>query len=412
MSEPSAPVAVVPKFTAYQRKLLVMLSVATFFEGYDFIALTQILPSLMRDMQLDDAATGRLVGFINVGAVLAFVVVRLADRIGRRRVMLITIAGYTLFSVLTAFTRDPYAFGAAQFLARVFLLAEYSISMVYAAEEFPAERRGLSIGLIQGFSTLGSIACAGLVPIFLRSELGWRLVYLAGAVPLILLAVLRRGLKETSRFEQRGAAIASANLWRVLAGPYRGRVLLMASIWGLTYLCTQVTVFFWKVFAVQERGLSDAQVGGAIVTAALVSAPLVFFVGKLMDKGRKRAALIIFVLTSASTVGCYTLHGLGPLTVALVFGIFGASATLPILNAYTAELFPTELRADAYAWANNLLGRIGYVLAPILVGELAGVVGFGTAVASTALFPLLALVLILTRLPETQGQELEQTSRL
>lgn len=389
-----------------------MLSVATFFEGYDFIALTQILPSLMRDMQLDDAATGRLVAFINLGAVLAFGVVRLADRVGRRRVMLITIGGYTLFTVLTAFTHSVYSFGLAQFLARVFLLAEYSISMVYAAEEFPAERRGLSIGLIQGFSTLGSIACAGLVPLFLRTELGWRVVYLAGAVPLMLLAIVRRGLKETSRFEQRDPALESQQLGRVLRGPYRGRVLLLATIWGLTYLCTQVTVFYWKVFAVNERGLSDAQVGGAIVTAALVSAPLVFFVGKLMDKGRKRAAVIIFGLTAASTVGCYTLHGVGPLTIALVFGIFGTSAVLPVLNAYTAELFPTELRADAYAWANNLLGRIGYVLAPILVGELAGVVGFGPAVASTAVFPLLALVLILTRLPETRGQELEQTSRL
>jgi putative MFS transporter len=250
------------------------------------------------------------------------------------------------------------------------------------------------------------------VPVFLKTPLGWRTVYLAGAIPLLLLALARRGLKETARFEHRDPSLGASNLSRVLTGPYRGRVLLMASIWGLTYLCTQVTVFFWKVFAVQERGLTDAQVGRAIVTAALVSAPLVFLVGKLMDTGRKRAATIIFLLTAASTVGCYRLHGLAPLTVALVFGIFGTSAVLPVLNAYTAELFPTELRADAYAWANNLLGRVGYVLAPILVGELAGHIGFGTAVACTAVFPVLALGLILTRLPETRGQELEQTSQL
>ena len=69
------------------------------------------------------------------------------------------------------------------------------------------------------------------------------------------------------------------------------------------------------------------------------------------------------------------------LTAALVGAIFGVSGLLPVLNAYSAELFPTELRADAFGWANNLLGRIGYVIGPVLVGTVAGSVGWGKAVA-------------------------------
>jgi putative MFS transporter len=82
----------------------------------------------------------------------------------------------------------------------------------------------------------------------------------------------------------------------------------------------------------------------------------------------------------------------------------------PVLNAFTTELFPTEYRGDAFAWANNLLGRLGYVLSPFVVGFAAERVGWGPAVSATALFQLLSLVLILLLLPETNQRELEETA--
>jgi putative MFS transporter len=85
---------------------------------------------------------------------------------------------------------------------------------------------------------------------------------------------------------------------------------------------------------------------------------------------------------------------------------------LPLLNAYTTELFPTDLRSDAFAWANNLLGRITPVVAPPLIGAAATLSGWGPSVAATVAGPALALVLILVALPETRGRELEQTSAL
>jgi MFS transporter, putative metabolite:H+ symporter len=118
----------------------------------------------------------------------------------------------------------------------------------------------------------------------------------------------------------------------------------------------------------------------------------------------------VFGLGAAGVFGSYTLQSPWALTGALIFGIFGASAVLPVLNAYTTELFPTELRGDAFAWANNLIGRIGYVLSPVLVGLAAREVGWGAAVRMTAVFPLVALVLIFWWLPETRARELEETA--
>ena len=71
--------------------------------------------------------------------------------------------------------------------------------------------------------------------------------------------------------------------------------------------------------------------------------------------------------------------------------------------------FP-EFRSDAFAWANNLLGRASYVVAPIFIGLLAERFGWGPAVAVTAVCPLGALALIWLLLPETKGKELEETA--
>ncbi|WP_437735703.1 MFS transporter [Sorangium sp. So ce1335] len=403
-------------FTPYQRRLFWFLSVASFFEGYDYLALTQILPNFGAEMGLAARHEGLLVGFINAGTMIAYLLVRKADEWGRRRVLTITIAGYTLFSVLTGFAPNVYVFAVFQLLARIFLLGEWAVSMVYAAEEYPSDRRGMVIGVIQAFSSLGSIVCAGVVPLLLATPYGWRSVYFVGGIPLVIMAVARRGLRETARFEQAAAerqGEGAQPLLRIWRTPYRGRMLQLALIWGLTYVCTQNAVTFWKSFALRERGFTDAEVGASITFAAVVSMPLIFASGKLLDVvGRRRGAVIIYVLAAGGVLGAYSLGSRAGLTAALVFAIFGASGVLPVLNAYMTELFPTHLRSDALAWSNNLLGRIGYLLSPIAVGLAAEEVGWGRAVSATSIFPLFALALILWLLPETRGKELEETARV
>ncbi len=400
--------------TPYQKRLFLFLGAATFFEGFDFLALAQILPNLRADFGVSKLSAGLLFAFVNFGTVLAWFLVRRADRWGRRPLLITTIAGYTTFSFLSGLSWDLYSFAFFQFVARIFLIGEWATSMVIASEEFPADRRGTFIGVLQAFSSLGAVLCAALVPVLLHAPWGWRTVYFVGTVPLLLLAYARRGLRETSRFAELKDKLQEAQpLTRILRGPYRRRVLQLGLIWALTYVCSNTAVSFWKEFAVGDRGLSDAEVGVALAVAALVSMPLVFAAGKLMDVlGRRRASVLIFCATSLGVFGAYSAHGRAALTVSLCVAIFGVSAVLPVLNAFTTELFPTDLRSDAFAWVNNLLGRVGYVLAPIGVGILAEEWGWGAAIRPTALFPLLALALILAWLPETNAMELEESSRI
>lgn len=399
--------------SSYQRRLLVFLSVATFFEGFDFLALSQILPNLRTAFGLTPAQGGFLVGIINIGTVLAWLIVRLADRIGRRPVLALTISGYTVASLLSGLAPNVYVFAGMQILARMFLLGEWAVAMVFAAEEYPAEQRGAVIGTIQAFASVGSIACAIVVPKLLHVGWGWRNIYFVGAIPLVIVAFARRSVRETDRFERDGSRREPPDLMRIVRGPYRRRVFQMAAIWGLTYACTNTSITFWKEFAVHERGYDDRAFGQAIAIASIIAIPLVLASGRMLDRlGRRAGAIVIFVLGGAGTVLAYTAHDRRLLTLGIVFAVFGASGVLPVLNAFTTELFPTALRADAYAWSNNLLGRIAYVLVPPLVGAVAESTGWGPAVSVTVIPLAVALLLILAVLPETRGRELEETSRV
>jgi putative MFS transporter len=201
-----------------------------------------------------------------------------------------------------------------------------------------------------------------------------------------------------------------AELW---ASPYRVRVLQLAAIWALTYVCSQTVITFWKEFAISERGFTAEAVGGAISVAALVAMPAVFAVGKLLDVfGRRKVAVLVFLALSLGGLGSYQLSDPTLLRLSLIVGMFGTSAVLPVLNAWSTELFPTEVRGEAFGWANNLLGRVTYVLAPMLVASGAASLSWGLSASLTTIGPILALVLILLWMPETQNQELEKTASL
>lgn len=393
----------------YHKRLLVFLGVAAFFEGYDYIALSQILPALAEDFGFDDAAAGWLGGAVNFGGMLAFLLVRLADRYGRRPLLGITIIGYTVFSFATGLTSSLWLFGLMQVVANMFLLAEYALSFVYAAEEFPAERRGMAIGMLQAVSALGSIACAVLVPILLKYELGWRLVYFTGTVPLVLLIFARRNLRETRRFQQGKASEGRFPLLRIFKQGQARNVILLAAVWTLTYANTKVSLYFWKKHARDALGFDEATLGGMIAIGAALSLPFLFAWPFVIDRlGRRGSAVVVMGGLCVSTLGLYMLTGYAELLFALFVAIFANSAVLAVLNALTSELFPTQLRADGYAWSNNLLGRIGSLAGPPVTGQLAmSLGGYSAAVAPSAFAPLLALVVILWWLPETAGRELD-----
>jgi putative MFS transporter len=226
--------------------------------------------------------------------------------------------------------------------------------------------------------------------------------------------VARRGMRETRRFESLSPQErVPAPVFRIWKTPYVKRLLLMAGIWFLAYACTNTSVTFFKSYAIENLGLTEKTVSFIITIAALISMPLVLMIGHVLDRiGRKAGAIFILATVSIGCVGIYHSSVPWVLTVFATLAVFGNAAMIPALNAFNTELFPTHLRSDAFAWINNLLGRISYIGAPVLVGLAAGNLGWGPAVAVTAIGPVIALMVVATALPETKGRALEETSSL
>ncbi len=405
--------------TSYQKKLFAFLGVASFFEGYDLLALSQALPAIAEDLALSEETAGDLITFTNIGTMLAFFLVRRADRWGRRRVLSITIVGYAVFTGITAMAPNVYVLAVAQLLARIFLLAEWGVSMVIAAEEYPPSRRGFVIGVIQGASGLGAVVCAGTVPLLLQSPLGWRTPYLVGLPILAVFAYMRREMRETQSFAA-GASDEGApkdSLWTIWSTPYAKRVLAVSAVWFFGYISASTAVTFWKFHVIRGELLTEQQAGNSIAIAALIAMPLAFLTGWVMDRiGRRPTAAIVFSIGAVGVYFAFTLTTHAALTVALIAGIMGAQCYLPVLNAFTTELFPTEHRGSAWAWCNNLLGRVSYIAAPAIIVRLAeptvpdGPSRLGEVMSYTAVFPIIAVVLVFILLPETKGRSLEETA--
>lgn len=396
-------------------KQILFLSVAAFFDGYDFVAITQILPNLRHEFGLNEFQGGMLISFINIGALLSYFLLRLTDKFGRAKLLNITIIGYTISTFLSGIAPDVYSFALFQFFARIFLLAETSIAIIYVSEEFSSKDRGFYIGLLQGILGLGMIACLALVPVLLKQPFGWRNIYFIGIIPLLMIAISRRSIVETKKYIEAShnrirEKLSLLYIWKT---PYRKRLIIVGIIWLLTFACTHSTFVFWKEYAVAERGFTDEMAAKAVALASVIALPFVFFVGKIIDKiGRKTGAVVIFSIKTISVICSFTFTGFWPLTFFLIFGIFGASSILIILNTFTAELFPTDIRGNAFAWANHLIGRFGWVLSPVLIGFYAQDHGWSLILKSTAIFIFLALLLILFLFPETKNKELELTSKL
>lgn len=398
--------------------LLAFIGIVTLFEGYDLLIINLALPALGKEFGVDAAVLGKAVGLINVGTIVAFLPVRLADSYGRRRVFLWAIAGYTVFTLLSAFSTRLEDFVLWQFLARMFMVTEIGVGAIILTEEMPARWRGAAVTFMFALSLAGGILGSALHPYLSGGELGWRALYLFGGVVLPVLVLCWPWLRETRRYAAQGTAARGASLaalfgafvalWR---SRYRLRVVAGASLWFAVNAWSSSCLFFFSYYVTNERHWTAAEVGHALTLGYSLAIIGYACGGALLDLiGRRVTASLFFVTGALAAWICFTSHDATTITVAYVV-VLGMHALWPVAATITSEIFPTEQRATANALVNNLLGRTGMAIAPAVVGALSAWLGsVGQAVALVALVPLLCMPVILYAVSESRGQELERLS--
>lgn len=407
--------------TPYARTLFALLAAVVLVEGFDVNVANVVLPLVGREFGAGPASLGRGLSIVALGAVAAFFTIRLADRVGRKPVLLASVAAFSLLTLATAFAPDFRSFVALQFCARIALVTQITVAYVLIGEVLPPATRGRIVALLAACGSLGAALPAFLLEPFIAAGWGWRGLFVLGAAPVVVLPLMWRLVRESEVFESArpggsrstGAATREptmrAQLAQFLAPGLRGRFLAASAMWFIVNFWAATAAFFFTYYVFQQRQWTphDLQL---VAPFALAGAVLGYAAsGLLMDGiGRRRAAVVLFLAGTAATVTCYQSTAFLAIAAGWV-AVQALQGVWPVAYVFTSELFPTHLRAAANGLTNNFIGRWGQVAAPALVGLGAEALGgIDRAVTVFAFVNLLALPIVLWGLPETRGTDLHR----
>ncbi len=405
-----------PALTRRQWKVLALVSTASFFDQYDAGLFSLALKQIQSDLAMPEESLGLFSSIVMFGSMLAILLTWAADRLGRRRVLMGTIVAYTGLTGATAFSPNAETFVAFQFLARMFITAEYALAIVVIGEELDDDARGWGIGALAALSACGHGLAYFLFAFVDILPMGWRSLYLVGLVPLAMVAWMRRDMAETPYYARLVAARSESGPAGFLA-PVRGlirqypaRFVAIGSIFLLLGLAERAAFFFAPKFLQDVHSFPPAMVGlmgffgGALGVFANTLA------GRWSDRfGRKRTTLVFLSVMPVVVIAFYNAWwGFLPfLWVALLF--FGMGSGV-LLSMYGVELFPTSYRSTA-AGARATLSTLGAVLGLSLESALYVAFGsHGVAISILASLALVAPVIVWLAFPETTGRSLDEIS--
>lgn len=408
---------------SYLRRLFALLMSATVFEGYDITIFHLCTPDIAATFDMGDPAVGLMASIVRIGGMLSFFFVILADRYGRKAILSVTVLGYTVFTLLTALSSGVVTFTLFQSAAQIFLAAEFGVAVTMISEEFPDDARGRAVAGLHMVAIVGVIAAGLVYGAMSGTHWGWRGMYALGVVPLVLIAVLRRGMRETARFaalERKRRESGTPRLpigaqlrqtLALFAGPYRSRLLIVAGLWNSIGLIGGPTITYFTLYARRDHGWSADELGTTIILAYLGGTLGSMASGWLMDRiGRRATAAAAYALSSVAMFTLFRSDAHTEILAAEVMTMLAYQAARTATSALSTELFPTEIRATGYSLTVQVVGQVFWMLSPFAIGLLAGPLGgLGNAASLFAVGPLFGIALLL-RVPETRGRSLEEAS--
>jgi MFS family permease len=397
------------RLDARAANVLGLLCVVSLIAGYLGTLLTQTNTFFKEEFGVTDGALAWTGAAVRFGALLALLVVALADRRGRRRVLIAASALGCIVTATGALAPDLIWLGGSQTIARAFSTAMAVIVSIIAVEETPAGSRAFAVSVLTMTAALGAGMCVMLLRVAQIDVAAWRFLYL---VPLLALIPLRRishGLPESKRFTVRragapGTAEAAAPRSRI----DRGRLLLLAFSALLLSVFVSPASFFLNEYLRTERDFEALHITAFQI---LTNTPggIGIIVGGMLADARGRRVVGAFGL--ATGVGFTVLMYLGTGWEIWLWSLLGAllgAMAVPALGVYGPELFPTGSRGRANGII-NLFAVVGAALGMVLAGQLADRLAGGLphAITILAVGPLIVVVAVLALYPETAARELE-----
>jgi MFS family permease len=330
----------------------------------------------------------------------------LADRVGRRSVLLFACGLGLALTAASAASPNYWWFVVVFAIGRPFLSAAYAVAQVGAAEETGSAQRASAVALVSAGYAVGAGITAVLYGLT-GHALGYRGVFLLALVPMLVLPFASRWVREPDRFLQ---AELSPERRRPVIGavsrPYRGRLAIVTSLAFALAMISGPANSFVFLYAQNVKHFA-----GWTESVMVIGAGVLGFFGLLLGVrlanriGRRPTAMGAMLAIGACGILCYS--GSGPaLVVGYLLGIAAGGVIAPAAGAFVNELFPTSVRASVAGWnvAGAVLGAVGGLL---LFGTVADVGNRFAPAALVTFLPAMALSGLVWSLPETRGREPE-----
>ena len=380
-------------------------------DAFDVMLFALVLPAIISDLSLSRAEAGLLGSVTLIAAAAGGISFGwVADRFGRTRALMASVALYSIFTAACGFASSLTEFVIFRILLGLGMGGEWTSGAALVSESWPSEHRGKAMGMMQSGWAIG-YALAALVAAVVQPRFGWRAVFFVGILPAFFTLWIQRKVEEPQVWtDVNRTKTPSPGFFSVFRMGI-GTVTVMLT------LMNTCTLFAWWGFNLWLPSYLKAppSQGGIGLTGAMASTLIVVMqigmwlgyvtFGFVSDTlGRKRT-YVAYLVAAAALLTIYVtvripvlLFFLGP------FVAFAGTGYFSGFGAVTAEIYPTTIRATAQGVTYNI-GRLVSAAAPYLVGSLADTRGFGGALLICAAAFVLAAI-AWTWIPETKGRAL------
>lgn len=430
--------------------LFVLCALCLIMDGFDVQAIGFVAPRLAEEWKISGAELGSVLSAALTGVLFGSILLSmLADRIGRRPVLIGACLFFSIVTLLTARVHTPGELLAIRFIAGIGLGSIMPNAMALVGEYCPPRVRVAAIVIVGTGFTAGAMV-AGFVAFWLIPRFGWRsMFYVGGAVPLVIGALMFFLLPESLQFlalhgkdpeklatwlKRVNPAVTVTKQTQFLVREVRQRGVPLVKLFeqgrGLG------TILLWVVYFMNLLNLYFLSswlptVSTPLVKAAGVATSYASLVGTTLQAGGVLGAIVlgplinrfgfVRVLTTGFTFACLAIGLIGQpgLSLALLFlvvfvaglGIVGSQSAL---NALAATLYPTDLRSTGIGSGLGV-GRLGSIVGPILAGQLISAHWTTRSLFLAAAVPALisAVVMIAMRwVAKPQEQAMAQTEAM
>ncbi|WP_338448958.1 aromatic acid/H+ symport family MFS transporter [Niallia oryzisoli] len=386
------------KFNRFHGLVVFWCAFILVFDGFDLVVYGTIIPALMEEWSLTGIQAGSLGSYALLGMMFGgFIFGPLADKFGRKNVIILCVTIFSLFTGLIAFATNVTQFGILRFLAGLGLGGMMPNSIALMTEFSPKSYKNTLVSIMLSGYSLGGILSAAL-GIYLIPKFGWESMFLVGAIPLLTIPLMIKSLPESPGFlvarnknKEIGKMLSKIDstfipnkndVYEIIVPQQKGttvsqlfrngRAINTFMFWIAYFMCLLMMYGLntWLPKIMTELGyeMGSSLMFLLVLNLGAIVGPIIG--ARVPDRWSAKTVLILFFFIGAVSLASL---GLTPNTLVLyvLIAIAGAGTigTQILLYSFTSQYYPIHIRSTGIGWS-SAVGRFGAISGPMLGGVL------------------------------------------